>query len=159
MIYYALLLVGIVGVDFIVKMWATNVLAEIGSIPVIEGVFNLTYAENTGAAFSMLEGKRWFFIVLTVVMLGLIAYAFFIEYLKGVWGRTTLVFIFAGALGNLIDRIVHGYVVDMFDFCLINFAIFNVADIFITVGGIMAVIYVFFIDKEFFADSRKAKTK
>lgn len=159
MIYYALILVGIVGVDYIVKMWASSVLASKGSITIIEGVFNLTYAENTGAAFSMLEGQRWFFIILTIIMLGVIAYAFFVEYLKGVWGRTTLVFIFAGALGNLIDRILYGYVVDMFDFCLINFAIFNVADIFITVGGIMAIIYVFFIDKAFFVDNRKAKTK
>jgi signal peptidase II len=159
MIYYALILIGIVGVDYIVKLWASNVLAAKGSITIIEGVFNLTYAENTGAAFSMLEGKRWFFIILTIVMLGVIAYAFFTEYFKGKWGRTTMVFIFAGALGNLIDRILYGYVVDMFDFFLINFAIFNVADIFITIGGIMAVIYVFFIDKEFFVDNRKAKTK
>lgn len=157
MIYYGLMLIGIVGIDYLVKLWAADVLAAKGSITLIEGVFNLTYAENTGAAFSMLEGKRLFFIILTLIMLGVIAYAFFIEYFKGVWGKTTLVFIFAGALGNLIDRIVYGYVVDMFDFCLINFPIFNVADIFITVGGIMAVVYVIFIDKGFFMDKGKVK--
>ena len=157
MIYYVLILIGIVGIDYLVKSWAASVLAEKGSITLIDGVFNLTYAENTGAAFSMLEGMRWFFIILTVIMLGVIAYAFFIEYFKGIWGKLTLVFIFGGALGNLIDRILYGYVVDMFDFCLINFPIFNIADIFITVGGIMAVIYVILIDKGFFIDKGKVK--
>jgi len=159
MIFYGLIFIAVLGLDIGVKLWAQNVLASSSSIPVIEGVFQLTYTQNTGAAFSILEGQRWFFIVLSVVMLVLIAYAFFKDFFKGKWGKTTLVFIFAGAVGNFIDRLFYGYVVDMFDFCLINFPIFNVADIFLTVGAIMGIIYVLFIDKDLLSDNKSKKVK
>lgn len=157
MIIYGIIAAAILAADILVKLWASNTLAEIGSIPVIEGVFHLTYAENTGAAFSILSGQRWFFILLTSVMLVVIGWAFFKGIFKGPWGKTTLVFIFAGALGNFIDRLTLGYVVDMFDFCLINFPVFNVADIFLTVGAVMGIIYVLFIDKDFLSDKKKVE--
>ena len=155
MVLYAIITAAIIVADQLVKYWAKNTLMQIGTIPVIEKVFHLTYAENRGAAFSILEGQRWFFIVLTSVMLVIIALAFFKSYFKGKWGKTTLVFIFAGAIGNFIDRLVLGYVVDMFDFRLIDFPVFNVADIFLTVGGIMGVIYILFMDKDLFKEDKK----
>ena len=155
MVLYAIITAAIIVADQLVKYWAKNTLMQIGTIPVIKNVFHLTYAENRGAAFSILEGQRWFFIVLTSVMLVIIALAFFKSYFKGKWGKTTLVFIFAGAIGNFIDRLVLGYVVDMFDFRLIDFPVFNVADIFLTVGGIMGVIYILFMDKDLFKEDKK----
>ena len=155
MVFYLILVFAIITMDLLVKLWAQNTLMDIGTIPIIKDIFHLTYAENRGAAFSILEGKRWFFIVLTAVMLLVIALAFFKNYFKGVWGKTTLVFIFSGAVGNFIDRLVLGYVVDMFDFRLINFPVFNVADIFITVGAIMGIIYILFIDKDLLKDEKR----
>ncbi len=157
MVVYALILAAILGTDILVKLWAADVLAEQGSITIVKGVFNLTYVENTGVAFSLFQGKRVFLIILTIIALIAIAWAFFKGFLKGKWGRVTLVFIFAGALGNLIDRIVRGYVIDLFDFCLIHFPVFNVADIFLNVGAIMAVIYAVFIDKSFLGDKKNGK--
>lgn len=157
MIIYAIITVAIVAADMIIKYWAQTTLMEIRTIPVIQDVFHLTYAENKGAAFSILEGQRWFFIVLTSVMLVVIAVAFFKNFFKGIWGRTTLVFIFAGAVGNFIDRVRFGYVVDMFDFRLINFPVFNVADIFLTIGAVMGVIYILFMDKDLFKDEKKVE--
>jgi signal peptidase II len=157
MIFYAIITAAIIAADQLVKAWAKTSLMETGTIPVIRDVFHLTYAENRGAAFSMLEGQRWFFIILTSVMLVVIAMAFFKEFFKGVWGKTTLVFIFAGAVGNFIDRVWLGFVVDMFDFRLIDFPIFNVADIFLTVGAVMGIIYILFIDKDLFKEEKKVK--
>ena len=158
MIFYAIITAAIIAADQLVKAWAKTSLMETGTIPVIKDVFHLTYAENRGAAFSMLEGQRWFFIILTSVMLVVIAMAFFKEFFKGVWGKTTLVFIFSGAVGNFIDRVWLGFVVDMFDFRLIDFPIFNVADIFLTVGAAMGIIYILFIDKDLFKDDKKVKS-
>ena len=155
MVLYVILVFAIITIDLLVKLWAQNTLMDIGTIPIIKDVFHLTYAENRGAAFSILEGKRWFFIILTAVMLIVIALAFFKNYFKGVWGKTTLVFIFSGAVGNFIDRLMLGYVVDMFDFRLINFPVFNVADIFLTIGAIMGIIYILFIDKDLLKDEKK----
>ena len=157
MIFYAIITAAIIAADQLVKAWAKTSLMDVGTIPVIKDVFHLTYAENRGAAFSMLEGQRWFFIVLTSVMLVVIAVAFFKEFFKGIWGKTTLVFIFAGAVGNFIDRVWLGFVVDMFDFRLIDFPIFNVADIFLTVGAAMGIIYILFIDKDLFKEEKKVK--
>ena len=157
MIFYAIITAAIIAADQLVKAWAKTSLMDVGTIPVIKDIFHLTYAENRGAAFSMLEGQRWFFIVLTSVMLVVIAVAFFKEFFKGIWGKTTLVFIFAGAVGNFIDRVWLGFVVDMFDFRLIDFPIFNVADIFLTVGAIMGIIYILFIDKDLFKEEKKVK--
>ena len=157
MIFYAIITAAIIAADQLVKAWAKTSLMDVGTIPVIKDIFHLTYAENRGAAFSMLEGQRWFFIVLTSVMLVVIAVAFFKEFFKGIWGKTTLVFIFAGAVGNFIDRVWLGFVVDMFDFRLIDFPIFNVADIFLTVGAAMGIIYILFIDKDLFKEEKKVK--
>ncbi|MBE5785249.1 MAG: signal peptidase II [Clostridiales bacterium] len=112
-----------------------------GNFPLINGVFELSYVENRGAAFGMLQDARWFFIVLTLVAVGILGW-FIVKY-RGcmhVRARIALALILSGAVGNFVDRLFLGYVRDMFYFSLINFAVFNVADAAITVGGIGIVI-------------------
>lgn len=144
--FYFIIAAAIVAADQGVKLWASRVLGPGGSLGLIPDVFHLTYAENRGAAFSILEGKLGFFVAVTVVMVGLLLYMAKLGYIRGAFGRLAAVFIIGGALGNLTDRLLRGYVVDMFDFRLIHFAIFNVADIFITIGGVMLAIYFVFLD-------------
>ena len=118
-----------------------------GYVEAIPGLFHLTYIRNTGAAFSMLEGQRIFFLVITAVFLGGVIYCI----VKKVFAHPYF-WIFAaitgGAIGNLIDRIRFGYVVDMIAVDFIDFAIFNVADIFITCGAVVLVVYALFFDRE-----------
>lgn len=143
-----ILICAIVLLDQLSKQWAANVLKEVGSIPLIDGVFHLTYTENTGAAFSLLEGGRTFFILATVVLLSTLVLLLRRRYFKNRWGRLATLFIIGGALGNFFDRVRLSYVIDMFDFRLIGFAIFNVADVFITTGGIMMIIYFILTERQ-----------
>lgn len=108
------------------------------SVPLWQGVFHFTSAHNRGAAFGMLQGGRWVFLVVTIAACAVIVY-FLIRYRKRahVLLRICLAMILAGAIGNLVDRMWLGYVRDMLDFRLINFAIFNVADSAVTVGVIL----------------------
>ncbi len=132
--------------DRLVKSWAVNSLAAVSDIPLIDGVFHLHYAENRGAAFSMLTGQIWFFVVITVVALAVMA-VIFVRYYKRHWTLALgLSLIVSGAIGNLIDRVSLGYVIDMFYFKLINFAIFNVADTCVTIGTVLIIIYILFIN-------------
>ena len=120
----------------------------LGSIvPVWDGVFHFTHIRNTGMAFSMLEGGRWFFLVVT-----LIAFVVLFIALKKKWvthpvGLWALAMIAGGAVGNLIDRVLYGYVVDMIEVEFMRFAVFNVADCAVVCGAILLVIYAFFFDK------------
>lgn len=144
--FYFIIAAAIVAADQGVKLWAVRALGPGGSLGLIPGVFHLTYAENRGAAFSILEGKLGFFVAVTAVMVGLLLYMTIKGYIRGVFGRVAAVFIIGGALGNLADRLCRGYVVDLFDFRLIHFAIFNVADVFITIGGVMLAVYFLFLE-------------
>lgn len=138
-------LIGIV-FDQIVKYWASTELQAVGTIPLWEGVFHLTYCENTGAAFSLFTGQRWLLLAVTVVLLSGLLWALHNNWLQNAFGRMSLRLIISGAIGNMIDRILLGYVVDLFDFRLINFPIFNVADILLCVGVGMMVIYILFME-------------
>lgn len=134
----------IVAVDQISKYFVLTRLRPIHSLPVIERVFHFTYAENTGAAFSMLSGHNLFLIFLPLVICVVLAYLLFAKKIRHPLGKTALVFLLGGAVGNLIDRVVHGFVVDFIDVRIINFAIFNVADIFVTVGAGLLICYLLF---------------
>lgn len=138
-------LIGIVA-DQSVKYWAATDLRARGTIPLWEGVFHLTYCENTGAAFSMFSGQRWLLLAVTVVLLAGLLYALRKNWMQNAFGRMSLRLIIAGAMGNMIDRFLLGYVVDLFDFRLIHFPIFNVADILLCVGVGMMVLYVLFME-------------
>lgn len=115
------------------------------TVDVIPGFMGLTYIENPGAAFSMLVGARWFFVVLTVVFVAFAMWVLLTKKLVHPLGKWSWVLVIAGAVGNLIDRALTGAVVDMFQTQFMNFAIFNVADIFVVVGGIAFCVYYAFI--------------
>ena len=115
--------------------------------PVIPGLFQLTYVQNTGMAFSMLEGGRWFFLVMTLAALGLMVLAVKKRWISHPLGLWALAAIAGGAVGNLIDRIRLGYVIDMIEVTFMKFAVFNVADCFVVCGAILLVIYAFFLDR------------
>lgn len=126
--------------DQLTKYWAFIYLKPITSYPLINDIFHLTYRENTGAAFSILEGKIPFFIIVNIIVTIFIIYIIVTKKVTNLAGCYALVFIVTGGIGNAIDRITRGFVVDMFDFTLINFAVFNVADSFITCGSLLFVI-------------------
>lgn len=148
-LYIAAILVMIV-VDQAVKHWAFTVLQPQHTIPLIENVFHLTYIENRGAAFSMFAkfDSRWIFVALAAVITLAICYALSKKLMQTALGNWSLILIAAGAVGNAVDRVARGFVVDMFDFRLIHFPVFNVADIFICVGGVLFVIYFMFQHKD-----------
>lgn len=135
----------IVALDRLTKIWAGASLKPIGNIPILRDVLHLTYVENTGAAFSILRGQTLFLTVIPAVAAVIICYLLISKKAVHPLSRWALVFILSGALGNLIDRVFWGYVIDFFDFRLIKFAIFNVADIFITLGAAGLFLYVLFI--------------
>lgn len=134
--------------DQITKWLALEFLKEIETFPIIEDVLHLTYHENRGAAFGILDDNRWVFLsISTITIIGIIFYL--IKYPpKNMWFGLGLSFILGGGIGNMIDRIFLGYVIDFVDFRLINFAIFNVADSFVCVGAVLVLIFVFFCSEE-----------
>lgn len=143
--YYFLIVVGVVALDQLVKRIIVANLSLAQSIPVIQDIFHITYIRNTGAAFSLMDGMQWF-LVLFPVLLVVAAITFLIIKRKN--GHPLLLasvaMIAGGGVGNLIDRIAYGYVVDFFDFRI--FPIFNVADIFVCVGCGLMILYVLFFD-------------
>lgn len=137
----------LVGVDQLTKWWSVTQLAGTDGIPLWKGVFELTYVENRGAAFGMLQNQQWLFVAVTLVMLALVGILLFgSKAYRHPLSVGAGVLIIAGGIGNLIDRLVNGYVVDFLNFTLIDFPVFNFADICVTVGAAVAVIYLIFFD-------------
>ncbi len=135
--------------DQITKAIAERKLAEVPH-PIISGVLELDYLRNTGAAFSLLQGKRMFFIILTVVFV-IAAIAFYRKIPAGKRHRPLricMIFLISGAIGNLIDRIRFSYVRDFISFVLIRFPIFNVADIYVTVTVVVIIALILFYYKD-----------
>lgn len=135
-------------VDQVVKYWTLTVLAPVGTMPLIPGVLQLTYVENRGAAFSILQDQIWLFVLITVVVLAIIFYALRKQYVQTVLGKISLIVIAAGAVGNVIDRIFRHFVVDMIQTVFMDFPVFNIADIYVTVGVALFIIYTLFQHKE-----------
>lgn len=136
---YAIVALLVLIADQALKYYVTlNIPLNEGVITLIPGVMSLVNYHNTGAAFSMLSGggARWAFVVLAAAFTIGVSYAIINRRIKDKFLRWTLLLIAAGAMGNAIDRALYGYVVDMFRTDFMNFAIFNVADIFITLGCI-----------------------
>lgn len=107
----------------------------------IPKVVSLTYLKNSGAAFSMLENQQWFFTIITLIAMGA-AFVYLYRHIKGsIWLLLGLTLIISGGIGNFIDRLRQGFVVDMFHLDFMNFAIFNVADIYLTIGVGLLLIY------------------
>ena len=127
-----------------------------GQVEAIPGLFHLTYVQNTGAAFSSFQGMQWLFaLVFVAFTVGIIW-----EFSKKRMAFTTLerwliVAIYAGGLGNMIDRIRLGYVVDMVAVDFMNFPVFNVADCFITCGCILLLVHLAFFNRDFWKEEKK----
>lgn len=143
---YILLFLALLASDMGVKYWAGTVLKSVRTMEFIPGILSLTYAENKGAAFSMLSGARWLFVTMAAIFLVVLAYMFKKNYFTTWWGKLGAVFIAAGTVGNAIDRLRYGYVVDMFELKFMKFAIFNVADIFITIGAVLFCAYILLVE-------------
>ena len=138
---YKLVIILLIGIDQLIKNWALNVLRYKGAISVIENVFNLTYVENRGAAFGMLQNNQTIFILVAAI-----ASIFGLYYLhtKKVnnLGKIGILLVISGAIGNLIDRVRLGFVVDYLDFHIIWSYVFNLADCFVVVGTILLCLYI-----------------
>ncbi len=135
----------IVTLDQLTKYLAKTYLKPVGSVPLIQDVFHFTYVENRGAAFGILQNQRWLFIALTVVVSAAIVYYLFIRTPENIVLTIALSMILGGAIGNLIDRLRLGYVVDMLHFTLIDYPVFNVADSFVVIGTILLAYYILFM--------------
>ena len=140
----------LVGIDQYTKLLAVAGLKDKAAYPIFPGVLELNYLENRGAAFGMLQNQKWFFLFVAVIILSCIIYVLWNAPAtsKYISLHLLLTFIAAGAIGNMIDRIRLNYVVDFIYFKLINFPIFNVADIYVTVCSILLVFLLLFIYKE-----------
>ncbi len=138
MLFYLALIIGVIVLDQLSKLWAVAYLQPLATLPLIPGVLHFTYSENSGAAFSILRDKQSLLVGVTfVAMIAMSIYLYKWAQEDGErWHKLCLAAIIGGGIGNLIDRIRLAYVVDFIDFRLINFAIFNVADSFISVGSV-----------------------
>ena len=141
MAYYLLFIVALVGLDQFVKYCVSANIALGTSHGFIPGLMNLTNLHNDGAAWSILEGQQWFFYLITLAAVVVLAYLMR-QWRTNRWKMNALSLIMAGALGNFINRVHQHYVVDMFELLPINFPVFNVADSCLTVGVIALIIII-----------------
>ncbi len=135
---YAIIAAALVALDQLVKyLVMTNIPPE-GHVPFIPYLLELTYVTNTGAAFSIFSEHTWVLALVSLVMSVVLALALWKNFFRHPFGKLALTLLLAGAVGNLIDRAFRGFVVDMFNVLFMRFAVFNVADICVVVGGIAA---------------------
>ena len=145
---YAILALVLVALDQLVKFLVVQNIPLNGHMDFIPHILELTYVQNTGAAFSIFNEHTWLLTLISLVMSVVLGLAVFKNFFRHPAGKIPLTMLFAGAVGNLIDRTILHYVVDMFNPLFMRFAVFNVADICVVVGGIAAAVYyMFFYDK------------
>ena len=147
-------IVGVILLDQVSKLLVLNFLYD-DKVTVIPGVLDFTYVENRGMAFGLLSEHRWVFMVLSTVGIALLAFYLF-RYVKPTLGRVALAMIVGGGIGNMIDRIAYGYVVDFIDFCLFDFWVwvFNIADAAVCIG---AGLFILQLILDIVAESKKAR--
>lgn len=130
------------------------------SIPFLPGVLRLTYVQNDGAAFSSFQGRQGMFILIFLIFTGIVLYEYFrkpMAFTK--FERWCIAAIYAGGLGNMIDRVRQGFVVDMLETVFMEFPVFNVADCFITCGCALLMIHLAFFNQKFWKDEKKHDKK
>lgn len=142
MIIYYIIAMILIGLDQLSKYLTVQEIALGEVVPVIPNVLSLTYIRNSGAAWSILEDQMIFFYVITVVVVGALIYFLHTEGKKSPIASTGTAFIMGGAIGNFIDRLHLKYVIDMIRLEFINFPIFNVADMALTIGVIILIGYI-----------------
>lgn len=156
LLWMSLFALGIAAADQITKYLVVTHIPLYADVAVIDGIVNFTYVQNTGAAFSMLSGMQWLFVLVFLVLTAVLLWIF----LKKPLPFTALEYwciaaVYGGALGNIIDRIRLGYVVDMIEVQFVKFAVFNLADCFITCGCILLIVHLWFFNKTFWKDGKK----
>ena len=140
MLLSIIVILAAVGADQLTKYLAVNLLGG-GSVTVIPKVLDFTYVENKGAAFGMLSDKRWIFLIISTVMIFAIGVYLFVGKKLPRLERVALALIVGGGIGNMIDRVALGYVVDFIDVTCVKFYVFNVADSCVTVGCALVVLW------------------
>lgn len=133
-------------IDYILKVVVMNNLKPIGSVEVIPGLFSLKYVENRGAAFGMLADARWIFIVFTIVIIIALIIVIIRKRISSKLFNAAAILIIGGGLGNLVDRIFYGYVVDYLSICFFP-PVCNFADYCITIGAVLMVVYLLFFSR------------
>ena len=146
--WYMILLAACIGGDQLLKWWVVSHLEVGQSAPLLPGVVQLTRLHNTGAAWSSFSGKTGLLAAVTIVLMLAVAWLLVKRIVRHPLGVTAGVLILGGGIGNVIDRMCRGYVVDMFDLQFISYPIFNLADCFVVAGVILgAVYYLWFYEK------------
>ncbi len=140
----------LVGLDQYTKYLAETVIRQDGPFVIIKNVFELSYVENRGAAFGMLQNQQTFFFIMTVLFILAAVYFFYtIPFEKRYLGfKIAVLAITAGGIGNMIDRVSNQYVIDFLYFKAINFPVFNVADCYVTVSAVIIAILIMFVYKD-----------
>ena len=162
MLIWLAVIIVTVFLDQLTKYLTVLHLKPIDTLPIIEDVFHLTYVENTGAAFGMMKDARWVFMITsTLAIIGILGYMIHRYYVKKEklhWAEAlSLSLIVGGGIGNMIDRTMLGYVVDMIDCRFINFAVFNVADSFVCIGAGLMILYLIVLTVKEFKAEKAAK--
>ena len=156
MILMALFAAGIVALDQFTKYLTVANIALGQEVPFIPGFLGFTYLQNTGAAFSSFEGQQWLFAVIFALFTIGIIYEFKKDTMKFTkFERWCIIAVYGGGLGNMIDRLRFGYVVDMIQTEFMEFPVFNVADSFITCGCILLIAHLVLRNKEFWKEEKK----
>lgn len=140
-VIYVLIIAGLVAIDRVTKIAAVSALKSGDTKEFLFGLFQLRYTENTGAAFSSFSDNKVILIVFTSLVIALCLFVLMTNKVRSKAASVCLLLIVSGGIGNLIDRVANGFVVDFIEPLFMNFAVFNVADIFITVGGILLICY------------------
>ena len=154
-IYYLLFIAAVVGADQLTKYLVVSSIVLGGEVSFLPGFLCFTYVQNTGAAFSSFEGQQWLFALIFLVFTGLIFYEYFKKPMGfTVFERWCIAAIYGGGLGNMIDRVRLGFVVDMIETTFIEFPVFNVADCFITCGCVLLMIHLFLFNKAFWKENK-----
>ena len=155
-LFYILFVFGIVAADQITKFLVVANIGLFEKVPFIPGLVRLTYTQNTGAAFSALEGMQWLFVVVFLILTAALLWEYFKARMPlSAFERFSLAAIYGGGLGNVIDRVRLGYVVDMIETEFIEFPVFNVADCFITCGCIALLTSLIFFNKKIWKEDKK----
>lgn len=155
-LYYALFAIAIAVVDQVTKYWVVQSIPLYHRMEFLPGVLCLTYVRNDGAAFSSFRGMQWMFVLIFVLFTGLVLYEYFrrpMPFTK--LERWCIAAIYGGGVGNMLDRVRLGYVVDMVETEFIDFPIFNVADCFITCGCVLLVLHIMFCNKQIWKEEKK----
>ncbi len=142
MLYF--IIISLILVFDIFTKYLSSFYFKVSEIEVIKNILYFTYVENRGAAFGIMQNKQWFFILITLILiLAMILYILKVKP-QDILLKLSLSFIIGGGIGNLIDRVFKGYVVDFIDLRIINYPVFNIADCFVVIGAVLLCVYILF---------------